>query len=133
MSAPLERRTTSDELGAEVTNVERRTAVTLRGTAALVGILALAVPAAGQVAVRAATVHTMAGAAITDGVILIGANGKIERVGKASDVQVPGGYRTLTATVATPGLIDAHTVVGLAGALRSKTFLPSTQVCSTCV
>ena len=80
--------------------------------------LALAAPAAGQVAVRAATVHTMAGAAITDGVILIGATGKIERVGKASDVQVPAGYRTLTATVATPGLIDAHTVVGLAGALN---------------
>ena len=80
--------------------------------------LALAAPVAAQVAVRAATVHTMAGAAITDGVILIGANGKIERVGKASDVQIPGGYRTLTAKVATPGLIDAHTVVGLAGALN---------------
>jgi hypothetical protein len=33
-------------------------------------------------------------------------------------VQVPAGYRTLKARVVTPGLIDAHTVVGLAGYLN---------------
>jgi imidazolonepropionase-like amidohydrolase len=90
----------------------------LAGVAVISILLAWTTPAAAQVAVKAATVHTMAGAPITDGVILIGANGKIERVGKASEVKIPGGYRTLTATVATPGLIDAHTVVGLAGALN---------------
>ena len=36
-----------------------------------------AAPSMAQVAVKAATVHTMAGPAITDGVILIGESGKI--------------------------------------------------------
>jgi imidazolonepropionase-like amidohydrolase len=108
----------SDERGAEATNVERRTGVTLWGVTALAAALTLAAPAAAQVAIKAATIHTMAGPPITDGVVLIGANGKIERVGKAADVQIPAGYRTLTASVATPGLVDAHTVVGLAGALN---------------
>ena len=77
-----------------------------------------ALPTRAQLAVRGETVHTMAGAPITDGVVLIGADGKIERVGPASQVLVPAGYRTLTAKVVTPGLIDAHTVVGLAGYLN---------------
>lgn len=72
-------------------------------------------PLSAQVAVRGETVYTMAGPAITDGVVLIGRNGKIERVGPASQVRIPDGYRTLTAKVVTPGLVDAHSVVGLAG------------------
>ena len=71
--------------------------------------------ATAQVAVRGQTVYTMAGAPIQDGIVLIGRDGKIERVGPASSVRVPNGYRTLEAAVVTPGLIDAHTVVGLAG------------------
>ena len=78
----------------------------------------LASPAAAQVAVRGETVHTMAGAAIRDGVVLVGRDGKIERVGPAAQVAIPQGYRTLTAKVVTPGLVDAHSVVGLAGALN---------------
>jgi imidazolonepropionase-like amidohydrolase len=78
---------------------------------------ATALPLHAQVAVRGETVYTMAGAAIRDGVVLIGANGKIERVGPAAEVQVPAGYRVLTGRVVTPGLVDAHSVVGLAGAL----------------
>lgn len=78
---------------------------------------AIALPLHAQVAVRGETVYTMAGAAIRDGVVLIGADGKIERVGLASEVQVPAGYRVLTGRVVTPGLVDAHSVVGLAGAL----------------
>jgi imidazolonepropionase-like amidohydrolase len=70
-----------------------------------------------QVAVRGETVYTMAGAPIRDGVVLIGADGRIERVGPAAEVQVPAGYRTLTGRVVTPGLVDAHSVVGLAGAM----------------
>jgi imidazolonepropionase-like amidohydrolase len=75
-------------------------------------------PAAAQVAVRGDTVYTMAGAPIKDGVVLVGKDGKIERVGPASGVNVPAGYRTLRAKVVTPGLIDAHSVVGLAGYLN---------------
>ncbi len=52
---------------------------------------------------------------ISNGVILI-ENGRIKAVGPASDVKVPDGWPVLTAAVATPGLIDAHTVVGLSGA-----------------
>ena len=77
--------------------------------------LTLAARTHAQVAVRADTLYTMAGAPIPNGVVLIGKDGRIERVGPASDVRIPKGYRTLTARVATPGLVDAHTVVGLAG------------------
>ncbi|WP_331129327.1 amidohydrolase family protein [Longimicrobium sp.] len=82
---------------------------------------ALALGATGadaQVAVRGETVYTMAGAAIRDGVVLVGADGKIERVGSAAEVPIPAGYRTLTGRVVTPGLVDAHSVVGLAGAMN---------------
>jgi imidazolonepropionase-like amidohydrolase len=82
------------------------------------GSLLAATPTTAQVAVRGETVYTMAGPAISDGVVLVGRNGKIERVGPASQVRIPNGYRTLTAKVVTPGLIDAHTVVGLAGYLN---------------
>ena len=75
-------------------------------------------PASAQLAVRGDTVHTMTGAPIADGVVLIGADGKVDRVGPASEVAIPDGYRTLRARVVTPGLIDAHTVVGLAGSLN---------------
>ena len=70
-----------------------------------------------SIAVRGETVYTMAGEPIRDGVVLI-RDGKIERVGAARDVRIPSGYRTLTARVVTPGLVDAHSVVGLAGYLN---------------
>jgi imidazolonepropionase-like amidohydrolase len=70
-----------------------------------------------QVAVRAKTIHTMAGAAVENGVVLV-RDGKVERVGPASGISIPSDYRVLEAEVATPGLIDAHSVVGLAGYLN---------------
>ncbi len=69
---------------------------------------------AQDVAVRGETVFTMEGAPISDGVVLI-RDGKIVAVGPASAVRVPSGIKTLTASVVTPGLVDAHSVVGLAG------------------
>ena len=87
-------------------------------TLLIAGALLLAAGAAeAQVAVRGETIYTMDGAPIQDGVVLIGANGRIERVGTAAQVAIPSGYRTLAARVVTPGLVDAHTVVGLAGYL----------------
>ena len=68
-------------------------------------------------AVRAETLYTMAGQPIRDGIVLI-RGGKIERVGAASAVRIPNGYRIIRARVVTPGLIDAHSVVGLAGYLN---------------
>jgi len=92
--------------------------VTPRALGALAAAAALAVPAAAQVAVRGETVYTMAGEPLKDGVVLVGRDGRIERVGPASSVRIPGGYRTLRAKVVTPGLVDAHSVVGLAGILN---------------
>jgi imidazolonepropionase-like amidohydrolase len=48
----------------------------------------------------------------------VGADGKIQRVGPAGRVAIPAGWRVLEAAVVTPGLIDAHSVVGLAGYLN---------------
>jgi len=70
-----------------------------------------------QVAVKGDVVHTMAGDPIENGVVLIN-DGRIERVGPESRVQIPSGYEVYEAAVVTPGLIDAHTVVGLAGYLN---------------
>lgn len=68
-------------------------------------------------AVRGDTVYTMAGDPIRDGVVLI-RDGKIERVGRAAEVQVPDGVKVLSAKVVTPGLIDARTIIGLQGYLN---------------
>ncbi|MDZ7773607.1 MAG: amidohydrolase family protein [Balneolaceae bacterium] len=67
-----------------------------------------------QTAVRAGTLYTMDGDPIEDGVVLI-RDGLIEEVGPASSVNIPSGWTVHEAEVVTPGLIDAHTVVGLAG------------------
>jgi imidazolonepropionase-like amidohydrolase len=81
-------------------------------------VLLCGAPVSAQVAVRGETVYTMAGAPIKDGVVLVGTDGKIERVGPASTIRIPTGYKVLRAKVVTPGLVDAHSVVGLAGYLN---------------
>lgn len=100
---------------------------------AFAALALLAAPAAAQLAVRGEIVYTMAGPALRDGVVLIRGS-KIERVGPATQVPAPAGYRLLRAKVVTPGLIDAYSVVGLSGYLnqahdqdqieRSKTIQP---------
>lgn len=70
--------------------------------------------AEAQLAIRGERVYTMAGDPLSDGVVLI-REGRIEQVGTATAVSIPDGYRVLEAAVVTPGFIDAHTVVGLAG------------------
>ena len=71
----------------------------------------------GQIAVKGETVWTMAGEPISNGVVLVN-NGKIEAIGPQSSVQIPAGYKVISAKVVTPGLIDAHTVIGLNGYLN---------------
>ncbi len=91
-----------------------------RAIAFLLGVAtALLVPGAvrAQVAVRGKTIHTMAGPPIEDGMVIV-REGKIVAVGKATDLKPPDGFQVLEATVVTPGLIDAHSVVGLAGQLN---------------
>ena len=71
----------------------------------------------GVVAVYGDTVYTMTGPPIEKGVVLIEA-GKITLVGSALDIPVPPEARVLRGKVVTPGLVDAHTIVGLTGYLN---------------
>ncbi len=73
--------------------------------------------AQAQVAVHGKTIHTMAGATISDGMIVI-QDGKITAIGQAGQIVVPQGFRVLAANVVTPGLIDAHSTVGFSGVLN---------------
>jgi imidazolonepropionase-like amidohydrolase len=68
-------------------------------------------------AVYGEVVHTMAGPAIRDGVVFI-VEGRVRAVGPAAEVAVPPEARVVRGRVVTPGLIDARTVVGLAGHLN---------------
>lgn len=81
----------------------------------LLGIVPIS--ASAQVAVRGKTVYTMASRPIQDGLVLI-KDGKIAALGKADEIRVPAGFPVLRAEVVTPGLIDAHTTVGMAGHLN---------------
>ncbi len=74
--------------------------------------------AAGEtLAIHGRIIHTMAGDPITDGVVVV-TDGRIVAVGAAATVAVPADARVLRAAVVTPGLVDAHCVVGLAGYLN---------------
>ena len=59
------------------------------------------------------------GKPIPNGVVIV-TSGKIEKVGPAGQTPIPANYRTLQAKVVTPGLIDAHTVVGFSGYLNQE-------------
>src|SRR5438552_6141935 len=74
-------------------------------------------PFTQPLAIKGETIYTMSGATIKDGVIFL-RDGKIEKVGPATEVQIPDGTKTLSAKIVTPGLIDAHTIVGLQGYLN---------------
>ncbi len=67
-----------------------------------------------QIAVKGETVYTVSGEILNNGVVLV-KDGKIERVGSATDISIPDTYKVYEAAVVSPGLIDARTVVGLSG------------------
>ncbi len=75
------------------------------------------VPMAQNLAVKAARIHTVSGQVIENGVIVV-RDGKIAAIGPAAATQIPEGFQTLEAAIATPGLIDAHSVAGLGGWLN---------------
>jgi len=70
-----------------------------------------------QIAIRGETIHTMAGEPIRDGVVVV-RDGTIRALGPASSTRIPEEYKVISARVVTPGLIDAHSVVGLSGILN---------------
>ena len=73
----------------------------------------------GQIAIIGEKVYTMAGGPISDGVVLV-KNSKVEKVGTAAEVEIPADYTVIKGKIVTPGLIDAHSVVGLAGIYNQK-------------
>jgi imidazolonepropionase-like amidohydrolase len=74
-------------------------------------------PAAGKIAILAGRAHTVSRGTI-EGCVIIVENGKITAVGKKADVQIPVDARQIHANEVSPGLIDAHSCVGLTGALN---------------
>ena len=82
--------------------------------------LVLAAGAQAQdIAIKGDQVHTMAGPVIANGVVVID-DGKIVAVGPAASTAIPAGFDVLEAKVVTPGLVDARSVVGLAGYLNQQ-------------
>ncbi len=81
-------------------------------------LAALPAESGAQLAVQGETVYTMAGEVLEDGVVLVGPDGTIEEVGPGDRISVPDGYRVVSGSVVTPGLVDARTVVGLSGHLN---------------
>jgi imidazolonepropionase-like amidohydrolase len=69
-------------------------------------------------AVLAGVLYTAHGGPVPNGVVLV-EKGKVTAVGPRDKVELPPGTPVLTAAAVTPGLIDAHTVVGLSGAANT--------------
>lgn len=88
--------------------------------ATALSIACLAANAGAQVAIRAAKLHTMGPAGTIDNGVVVITDGKIAAVGPAASVAVPAGHRVVDAAVATPGLIDAHSTVGLSGLYNTR-------------
>jgi imidazolonepropionase-like amidohydrolase len=87
----------------------------------LTACAALAGRCAAQLVITADKLYTMSDAGVIEnGVIVIGADGKIIAVGKASTITHDASWQTLHAVVATPGLIDARCTVGVSGLLNQK-------------
>jgi imidazolonepropionase-like amidohydrolase len=91
--------------------------VTYLAAAAL--LLSAGTVPAQDIAVRGGIVYPVTAPPIQDGVILI-EDGKIARIGSAGSVRIPADVQVVEAAVVTPGLIDAHSVVGLAGYLNQE-------------
>lgn len=82
----------------------------------LLFILISGIVAQSQIAIKADTIHTMAGAKIINGIVLL-KDGKIEAVG--TGLSIPSNYQIYTTKVVTPGLIDVRSTVGFSGAMNT--------------
>jgi imidazolonepropionase-like amidohydrolase len=82
---------------------------------------ALANPGAAAIAIRGATIMTATGQTIAGGTIVL-AGGAIAALGPDAAVTVPGGARIVDGKgkIVTPGLIDAHSHIGVYSAPASR-------------
>ncbi len=89
------------------------------GLPVIVVLLIQLLPSAttAQIAVRGKKIYTMAGPPIENGTVIL-RDGQITAIGQSDDINIPDDFEVLEADVVTPGLIDAHSVVGLAGMLN---------------
>ncbi len=87
--------------------------------ASFFSLLALVMPCFAQVAIRGEVVYTMAGAPISNGVVVI-RDGKIAAVGPTASTPIPDGFRVMDAKVVTPGLIDPRCTVGVSGLFNQE-------------
>lgn len=86
----------------------------------LILAIALTLASAAQAAdivVRADMLYPVTSAPIENAVIII-RDGKIAQIGSADNISIPDGMQVVEASVVTPGLVDAHSVVGIAGYLN---------------
>ena len=87
----------------------------------------IALPALSQdlVAVKAKTIHTMAGPSVEDGVILL-QNGRIKAIGKQDDVEIPCSAKVIDASdkVVMPTWVIAHSSGGMRGSNESMQNVP---------
>lgn len=90
----------------------------MRNRILLLAMLILPAALSAQMVVTADTLWTMTGPPIADAVVVIGPAGKIIAIGPRDGTPIPRDATVRHAQHVTPGFIDAHTVVGLAGYLN---------------
>ncbi len=73
---------------------------------------------AQDIAVRGQQVWTMGPQGVIENGVVVIEDGEISAVGPATTVTIPAGMRVLEAPIVTPGLVDAHSTVGLTGYLN---------------
>lgn len=87
------------------------------GILATMILIAAGMAQAQDLAVRADRLHTGTGTTHAPGLVVI-EDGRITAVGPADEVSVPDGMEVVEAAVATPGLVDGRSTVGLSGAMN---------------
>ena len=73
---------------------------------------------AQDLAIKGDLIHTVSGDKIENGVILV-RDGKISAIGAAANVEIPSNFQIVEGQVVTPGLVDAHSSLGLSGIYNS--------------